>query len=354
MPFVDPADRHLSFHHSLQKLRYATGIVIPVYLPVGPSHAQSVALLRDTVMACREQVVDPRAICLGVDGKESGAAIAEQLVAEYGVEMVVSSLNRGKLQGVREGMHRLLARPDLRYLAVLDCDNDHFANELLNFIRAAEHIVDQTANERLMILGRRISRHHPMGLLRGELEELADRLLLQALTYHAALADTPLRLEYATLLDGVPDFHSGYKLFSRQTASDVFLPEPKTAGLSETATYRHAVEAVMTVEAVLNGARLGVINRSTFNRQPVTTFGLLNRAQLTADMILWPCKRLGVPAHFVRQWMENEIGALLLGTLVPEGRQELEGVYKTVVTAYSDDRPSDHERDPFAKQSLFL
>ena len=39
-------------------------------------------------------------------------------------------------------------------------------------------------------------------------------------------------------------------------------------------------------------------------------------------MIIWPCKRLGVPGTFVRQWMENDLPALLLGTLVPEGRQD--------------------------------
>ncbi len=353
MAFVDRSETIPPFERSLQELRYATGIAIPVYLPAGPSQAESVALLRETIIACCEQVADPTAICLGVDGEEHGAAIARSLAAESGVQFVVSPVNRGKLQGVREGMHRLLAHPNLRYLAVLDCDNDHFANELLNFVRAAEQIVDQTSDERLMILGRRISRHRPMGLLRGELEDLADRLLLQALTYHAALSGRPLRLEYTTLLDGVPDFHSGYKLFSRVTASDVFIPEPETAGLTETATYRHAVEAVMSVEAVLSGARLGVINRSTFNRQPVTTFGLLNRAQLTADMILWPCKRLGIPGEFVQQWMENEIGALLLGTLVPEGRQELEGVYRAVMTGYDDGQPHSAV-DPFAKQPLFL
>ena len=71
-------------------------------------------------------------------------------------------------------------------------------------------------------------------------------------------------------------------------------------------------------------------------------------------MIRWPCKRLGVPGDFVRQWMENEIGALLLGTLVPEGRYELEGVYRTVMAGYDDEQPPGREIDPFAKRPLFL
>lgn len=338
-------------YHGLPQLRRATGIVIPVYIPDGVDRAQSVALLADTVVGCCEQVDDPTAICLSVDGVANGADAAQRLVERYGVSLALTSVNRGKLQGVRAGVRALLVRPEIAYMAVLDCDSDHFANELQNFVRAAEHIVRQTGDDRLMVLGRRISPHRPMGWLRGELELVADRILLQALHYHAAQSGEPLRLEYATMLDHVPDFHSGYKLFSRRTAQDVFLSEPELAGTSETTYFRHAVEAVMVVEAMLNHARLAVINRTTYNRQPVTTFGLLNRATLTADMIIWPCKRLGIPEDFVQQWLENELPTLLLGTLIPEGREELRAVYLRVLEAYGIDSDG---RDPFAKQPLFI
>jgi hypothetical protein len=335
----------------LARLRHATGIVIPVYIPSGEDEAQSLALLSDTVEACCDQVVDPSVICLSVDGTEHGAEAAQRLSERYGVSLTLTPVNRGKLQGAREGARVLLARPELAYLAVLDCDSDHFANELQNFVRAAEHIIRQTGDDRVMVLGRRISPHRPMGWLRGELEIVADRILLHALHYHAAVSGAPLRFEYATMLDDVPDFHSGYKLFSRRTAQDAFLNEPEMAGTSETVYYRHAVEAVMVVEAVLSGARLGVINRTTYNRQPVTTFGLLNRATLTADMIIWPCKRLGVPGPFVRQWLDNELPTLLLGTLIPEGRQELTAVYQRILEALGVD---DSASDVLAKQPLFI
>jgi hypothetical protein len=331
-------------------MRSATGIVIPIYIPPGAEAAQRVSLLTDTVAACCAQVDDPSRICLSVDGVHNGAVVVEQLAADWGTSYTATPVNRGKLQGVREGARALLDRADLAYIAVLDCDNDHFGNELLTFVRAAEHIVAQTGDDRLLILGRRLSRHRPMGLLRGELEEIADRMLLHALAYHAALSGIPLRLEYATLIEDVPDFHSGYKIFSRRTAQDVFLSTPEPAGLSDSAYYRHAVEAVMVVEAILHEARLGVVNRTTFNRQPVTAFGLLDRAELTADMILWPCSRLGVPPKFVQQWLDNDLPALLLGTLVPEGRQELEGVYRRVMAALGQDGASSF----LQKQPLFL
>jgi len=153
--------RSEAFERSLGRLRHATGIVIPVYLPESADRAQGKLLLRDTVISCCAQVDDPTAVCLSVDGADNGADVVQALAAE--------------------GFRILLRRPELAYFAVLDSDSDHFGNELLNFVRAAEHIIQESGDSRVMVLGRRISRHRPMGLLRGELEELADQMLLQAL-----------------------------------------------------------------------------------------------------------------------------------------------------------------------------
>jgi hypothetical protein len=173
-----------------------------------------------------------------------------------------------------------------------------------------------------------------MGFLRGELEEFADRVLLDALAYRAALTGRPLRLEYATTLDEFPDFHSGYKLFSRRTAEQVFLAEPQLAGVSEDAYFRHACEAVMAVEALECDAYLGVVNRTTINEQPISTFGLLNMTRLVADKIIWPCKRLDIPVRFVRQWMANHAPRLLLSTLAPAGQDELARIQARVLAAF--------------------
>jgi hypothetical protein len=175
-----------------------------------------------------------------------------------------------------------------------------------------------------------------MGFLRGELEELADRVLLDALQYRAAITGHPLRLEYALLMDEYPDFHSGFKLFDRSTAKSIFLREPYLAGVSETCYYRHGVESVLTVEALEAGAYLGVVTRSTLNEQPITTFGLLNRIQLVADKMIWPCRRLKIPPHFVRQWLANHIPRLLLCTMAPEGKEELNQIRRTVLEGIGD------------------
>ncbi len=283
---------------------------------------------------CCAQVDDPSAVCLSVDGEENGADIAKRLEADFGVSTILSKENGGKLRAVTAGMLQLLKKDDLTYLAVIDMDGDHFANELLNFVRVARHIEDELGTDRVLILGRRISRHRPLGFLRGELEELAERILLDALSYRSVVTGRPLHLEYVTTLGEFLDVHSGYKLFSRTTALDVFSSKPQLAGVSEDGYYRHACEAVMAVEAVEHGAGLGTVNRTAINEQPITTFGLMNLSQLSANLIIWPCKRLEIPPAFVKQWMTNHLPRLKLQTLLPEGRDELKRVTALVWDAF--------------------
>ena len=98
----------------------------------------------------------------------------------------------------------------------------------------------------------------------------------------------------------------------------------------------------MTVEALERGAYLGIVNRSTLNEQPISTFGLLNLSRLVADKIIWPCKRLDVPVVFVRQWMANHAPRLLLNTLAPAGQEELARIERHVLAAFGqepDPRP---------------
>ena len=317
--------------------RYATGVVIPVYFPDGIDAATGAALLRDTVWTYCQQIANPAAICLSVDGNSCGERIAAQLAAEFGASLCVSAENRGKLHGVTAGMRLLLRQDGLAYFAVVDQDGDHFANELLNFLRAAQHIETALNTPRIMLTGRRVSRHRSMGLLRGELEELCDRMLFDALHYRAVVAQRPLRLEYVSSLEEFPDFHSGFHLFSRPVAEAVFLSEPQMMGLSEASYYRHACDAVMVVEALECGAYFGVVNRSAFNAQPISTFGRLNRVELAADMIVWPCQRLGIPLPFVEQWFANHLPRLLLNTLAPQGKDELEAIRRRVIHALAAD-----------------
>lgn len=314
--------------------RQATGIVIPVYLPPGVDNADGIRLLEDNIEACVAAVEDPAVICLAVDGKDCGGDIVDALAQRYGVNTVSGPVNRGKLHALRQGMQRLSQNSHLQWFATIDADGDHFANELTNLVRAAIYARTERGVDGVHVIGRRISRHRPMGWLRGELEELADRVLLDALTFQAVVSGRPLRLSLATSMDEFPDFHSGYKLFSRSIMEAVFLGQPDLCGVEETAYYRHGCEAVMTVEAHLAGADLVLVNRTTLNEQPVSMFGRLDRERLVADKIVWPCRRLGVPPAFLDQWLRNHMPRLLLPTLVPEGKRELVAIRQLIAADY--------------------
>ncbi|MBL7077357.1 MAG: hypothetical protein ISS31_07785 [Kiritimatiellae bacterium] len=333
---------------TIELLQKRTGLVVTVHIPDGMNADDAARALTDNVTLLCQQVVDPQHICLSVDGTDCGADVAAKLASRFGVRQIEAAKPLGKLQGARLGVDHLLENPALEHFVCVDQDGDHFGNELLNMIRAAECIREQARTDRITVLGQRSSMHRPMGFLRGELEELADRILLDALTYHAATTGRPLRMEHAFTFGEYPDFHSGYKLFTRPVAEAVFRSAPDLAGTSEVCYYRHAVEAVMTVEALEAGAYFGVVNRSTFNEQPVSAFGLMGRERFMADAIIWPCKRLGIPVEFVRQWLDNHIPRLLLSTFRPDGGNELQTIRGLVLDAWGEgNTPPSMMRAPF-------
>lgn len=337
---------------AIHALEEATGVVIPVYLPAATDPAAACTILGSTVQMFVREIKHAANICLCVDGPDGGIAIVQEIANHFGVRMVVGTRNLGKFGALQQGMLTLLADERLKWLAAVDQDGDHFGNDLLNFIRTAQHVVATSAmppeDARVLVLGNRASRHRPLGFLRAEQEVLSNLMLMDALTYAATINGHPLRLEYLTTTDPLPDFHSGYKLFSRATARTVFSQEPSLLGLSENAAYRHACEAVMTVEAHLGGAALAAVNRRTFDEQPISNFANYNRAVLAADMILWPCKRLAVPGHFVAQWLANHLPTLQLGTLAPQGQDELLAIRQLVLQGYDLD-PAATTPAPFTR-----
>jgi hypothetical protein len=333
-------DRRTAQNH----LTHHTGIIITVYLHSDARIDEGIALLSDTVESYCRLVADPAHIVLSIDGPGPGQEVAQVVANSYGVQTVLNPANGGKLAAGRLGAAHLLQNDELYYLALVDQDGDHFANELLNFLRMAVHVAEQTQNPHVLIIGSRLSKSRSMGLLRAEGEELANRILLDALHYHAARTSSPLPLQYLLTLEPVPDFHAGYKLFSRHIAEQLFTTQPNLCNYSADAYFRHAIEAVMTVESHLAGATIAAVSRRTYDEQPVSLFAQINRARLTADLIIWPCKRLDVPGPFVAQWLANHLPCLSLSTLVPEGRAELLAVAHHVHAAFN--LPAPDERLP--------
>ncbi len=319
---------------SIQIVQDTTGVVITLYAGTNIEFDAYEQLVDETVSMYIREVADPAVICLSVDGPGLAVEVAEKLVNRYGVSAVVADENGGKFAAVQLGMHKLLQNPSVRYFAAVDQDGDHFASDLLDFVRTAEYIADAKQTNRVLVMGERASLHRPLGFLRGEQETLASAVLLDALHYHSAVSQQPLDLRFVRPIHRYPDFHAGYKLFSRRTAEDVFTTPPQLAGCSPEAYYRHAIEAVMLLEAVLGGATLATLTRRTFDEQPVSVFANFNLTQMTANLIIWPCKRLKVPPAFVMQWLDNHLPELLLGTIQPDGRDELLAIRRLVLQAF--------------------
>ncbi|MEX1021155.1 MAG: hypothetical protein WDZ49_15960 [Litorilinea sp.] len=323
-----------------------TGVVITVYLgadadtPAGI--AAGIALLGDTVEAYAHVIAAPRHIVLSVDGPGPGVTVARQVAATYGVPALYAPTNGGKLAAARLGAEHLLQDDSIQYIALVDQDGDHFANELLNLGRMAHHVASETGRSDVLVMGSRLSKARGLGMLRADGEELANRILLDALHYHAAVTATPLPLQYALPLESVPDFHAGYKLFSRAVAVEVFTGVPNLADCPPATYFRHAIEAVMVVESLAAGATLATVSRRTYDEQPMSIFAQINRAQLTADLIIWPCKRLAIPAPFVAQWLTNHLPCMPLTTLLPHGREELLNVARLVHAAFQLPPPADN------------
>lgn len=315
---------------ALEVFRNHTAVVMPVHIPEAVDRGSAAAILQDNVSAWCAHLGRPDSVVLSVDGTGCGDDVAAEVGRRTGARVVCHPENRGKFMAVRHGIEVMLEDGRYRVLASVDFDGDHFANEGLNFVRAAL-AARAAGRDRVLVLGRRISRHHPMGYLRGELEELVDRVLLETLQYDAVKSGRPMDTTFWATLDEVPDFHSGYKLFDRDTAEAVFGRDIDPAGCTDVCWSRHAVEAVMVVEALCSHAVLVEVNRSTINDQPISAFGLLKREQLMADKMIWPARRLGVPAAFMDRWIRNHASRLKLMTLAPQGPDEVSAIHKLVM-----------------------
>jgi hypothetical protein len=322
---------------AIESLENHTGVIVPTYFGSNASLDDARGMLRNTAHLLLREVEDPRYICLSVDGSEVATLAAEQVAQEFGLLLTISEVNRGKLAAIRSGFTKLLIEvgENLEYVTVIDQDGDHFPNDLLNLIRCAFNVRRPSSTDRIVIIGHRRSPQRSLGFFRGELELLADNILLKALEFDAVQSEKPLPLQYVEFDNGYIDFHSGYKLFSIATAASILSSRPNFAGCSEEAYFRHACEAVMTLEAIKDGAVLATTARHTLKQHMFSTFDQLDRIRLIADKIIWPCKRLNVPYRFVSQWIQNYIPNLMLSTLTPQGKETLCAVQDIVASELS-------------------
>jgi len=310
------------------EMRERIAVVIPAYYSQRPSD-ELVAQL-SWITLCDTQVYHPlENTWVVVDGDPRTERILHnlqnELLAKQGqtFNLLPLPVNKGKFWVMREGIRAILdERPGVDYILVRDGDGDHVNSDIPRLVRGADILARETGQTRMIVIGRRSSRHRPMGWLRGELETMLDQITMDALAYYQAQQGVVLdtsRLQFG----GVPDLSSGYKVYGRDIALSLFGNEPPSlCGVSASDYWHYGPETVTIVEAVLQGVTLAEVPRLTWDGQPATSFGEFRIVRLYGALLGWVFVRLGIGLANAAQMIDNIYPAITLRT-TREGQETL-------------------------------
>lgn len=311
------------------ELAQITGMVVPAYFSSKPSDDTVRQLLWITLGDCHHYL-PLQSVYVVVDGDPRTtrlvAELRERLRREHGATFQLLPLpkNRGKLWALKEGITALLAeRPSIRYVIIRDGDGDHAIADMPHLVRAAAHLAEAYGHSRVIVIGSRRSRHRPMGWVRGELEALLDHVTLSALSYHLATQGRALNLSHCLGQGAVPDLSSGYKVYGREIAEELFVRhEPRLECLSPEDYWHYGPETMTIVEGILAGAVVAEVPRLTWDGQPATSFGEFKHLSLYGELLAWVFSRLRIPLAVAAQLYDNYAPTMPLRTTV-EGSQLL-------------------------------
>jgi hypothetical protein len=340
----------LNTHLPLMDLmRRAVGMVIPVWFPPGLPADHVREHLLATLHDC-EHVLPWEHVVLVVDGDARSLAIVQALQIacrqQHGqaFDLISSADNRGKGAAVLLGVQWFLERQDLAYLTIRDADGDHALNDLVNLMRLALTLHVSEGTEALIIVGRRNHPHRSLGWMRGELETLLNRVLVDAVRFALAQRQHILNTRYFSLSGEYPDLHSGYKVYSRRVCERMVERAWECPPWVGPEIYRYGVEAVPFVEGVMAGATVGEITRLT--REPdFSGHDAFARSEANASILLWTFLRLAIHARQAAAILDNHITRLPLWTS-PEGRESLLQVRRMVL----EKLPQTNQQSPAASE----
>jgi len=327
----------MSSRSSLDAIAPQTGVVIPAYFSSKPSDDTIRELLWLTLKDT-PHFVAPSRTWVVVDGDPRTAALAAETNARFGetygqpFRFHVLPSNGGKLWALREGLARLLAQgDDVRHAIIRDGDGDHLPAHIPALVAAAEAMERFYGHTRLIVIGARASRHHPMGWMRGELETLLDHVTMDAVSYALAREGQAPDLQHCRGASP-PDLSSGYKLYGRAAAQQIVSDEPVLATLSPSDYWHYGPETCTIVEAFLRDTVVAQITRLTWEAQPTTSFGEFGQLDLYGELLLWVYARLEIPLQAAARMFDRRATPLLLRTM-PEGRQALRDLRARVLRA---------------------
>ncbi len=322
--------------HSFNWIRDCTGMVIPVWFHQDLSEEVVYNTLHAT-LSDSQHFIHPKNLCLVVDGDARTGELAHKLQRKLlGVwgdlfDLQALEANRGKQYAVRHGMAQLLKHPELSYLVVRDCDGSHLVSDVPPLVCFAEHIFQTTKNTRILVIGRRQALDAPLGFERAELEEMQSRVLIESVAMALAREGHVANLQFCSPCSDVADTQSGYKVYSHQTAQDLFVKlQPNFACLAESEYWRYGTETVSVVEALLSKAILGETPRSAPSDQGPTSIHRSVYLVHYGCAIAWIFTRLNLPQDVATQLLAN-VSVRLRLFHHPEGRQLLKDLQAQVV-----------------------
>lgn len=307
-------------------MRGRVGLVVPVWFSADAPDDLCERLLRTTLADC-PACLEPRHVVLVVDGVPRLTALAERLAEEcaeaWGApfRVLAPAVNQGKGGALVCGWAALLAEPELDFLAARDADGDHFIDDLPHLFRLGDQIRRETVAEQVLVVGRRTDLHPPLGWLRGEMEQVVNAVLVEALQFSLARRGVVLARQYWAA--DVPDLQSGYKLYSRAACAEaVRVLQEAEQSHPELQPFRRGME-LLPFAAILNaGGIAGEAPRYTYYDQPVTSYGRVDRARFFGDPLAWSLQMLDVPVEAARCFFDNALARCPLMT-DPSGRAEL-------------------------------
>ncbi|HIE28809.1 TPA: glycosyltransferase [Candidatus Poribacteria bacterium] len=305
---------NLEHYLTFAEMRGKLGMVIPIWFPEDISETDIVRMINLT-LADAECLVEQSHQILICDGQQDVKQIIDDMLRASGKSSVVlaTEQNRGKGGAVGYGINYLLDNSEVDYIVTRDADGDHFINDVPHLVRLASQMQAELNDSKIAVVGGRLDVHRPMGFARGEYELLVNDVIWHALQYTLAIEEKVINMQYFAEHGLIPDFHSGFKLYTRDSAK-IALDGLINAAQEkpELDMLRHGAETVPIVEIVVAGGTLGQVNRITLETQPVVTSEGLNRAIRYANRLIWMFTRLSIPFTSAIQLLDNAIPRTLL------------------------------------------
>ena len=249
----------------------------------------------------------PQNVILVLDGQERWQEAVKARAKAHGFRYHYLPTNLGKGGAIAAGIEAL-QDVAYRFLVIRDSDGDHLIHDMPSLLGLAEQMAAETGSHPIIVSGGRTDRTRPLGFERAQYESITDRVLWQALQYHAAREGRCLSGAYFATYGDWPDLQSGYKVYSAaaaRTAHEVLsgaCREGPDGGLA-----RCGVETLPAVHILSAGGEIGVTARRTYQEQPVSGYRGLDVLRMYAEPLLWSFRFLGVPAPAAATMLDDAL-----------------------------------------------